>query len=153
MDIDVQPELQKLADRMTAMINGGSVEESTNPDGKQLVFYWEDMGSNTCIDLGLTTPGTLHVAADVSEYYPELGGMWMGAYSWEYELAETDSTSGVITVTAYNMWGEPEEGYILYSDYDGNTCKLSCDFLGLEDVEATVSTETISLYIENAGIM
>ena len=151
-DYDLQESMQYYADLMLAKIYG-DVQETASLDGKQIVFFWEDMGADTCLDLGLTTPGTLHVAADFTEYYPELGNQWIASYSWEYELTETDSTSGVISVVAYNMFGEPETGEILYTDFDGSSCTLSCDFLGLENVEATVATETIPLYIENAGIM
>ena len=151
MQQDVQPELQKYADKMTRMINGET--EVTSPDGKQLVFFWEDMGETVCIDLGATNPGMLYVAADYSAYYPELEGQWLASYAWEYALEATDNTSGVVTVTAYNMFGEAETGEILYTEYDGNTCVLNCDFLGIMDAAATVSAETIPLYIENTGIM
>ena len=150
-EYELQESMQYYADLMYAKIHG-DVQETVSPDGKQLVFFWEDMYMNSCLDLGVTTPGMLHVGADVTEYYPELG-MWMASYSWEYELTATDNTSGVITVTSYDMWGDPMTGEIFYTEYDGNSCKISCDFLMLEDVVATVSAETIPLYIENAGIM
>lgn len=150
-EYDITPSLQYYEDKITAMIYGE--QELPTPDGEQLVFFWEDMGETVCLDLGVTTPGMLYVAADYTAYYPELEGQWLASYAWEYTVTATDNTSGAITVTAYNMFGEAESADILYTEYDGSSCVINCDFLGVMDAVATVSAETIPLYIENTGIM
>ena len=157
MDIDVQPELQKLADRMTRMINGEP--EITTPDGKQLRFTWADMfDAPSVLDLGVTTPGYATVAYDMIALYGEEAGIpeemrWMQYAAWEYEVVATDATSGVIKIMSTNMFGEVSTTEGNYSEWDGTSCTVDFEMLMLEDVAMTVSGELIPVYIEQGGVM
>ena len=157
MDIDVQPELQKLADRMTRMINGES--EITTPDGKQLRFTWADMfDAPSVLDLGVTTPGYATVAYDMIALYGEEAGIpeemrWMQYAAWEYEVVATDATSGVIKIMSTNMFGEVSTTEGNYTEWDGTSCTVDFEMLMLEDVAMTVSGELIPVYIEQGGVM
>lgn len=157
MDIDVQPELQKLADRMTRMINGEP--EITTPDGKQLRFTWADMfDAPSVLDLGVTTPGYATVAYDMIALYGEEAGIpeemrWMQYAAWEYEVVATDATSGVIKIMSTNMFGEVSTTEGNYTEWDGTSCIVDFEMLMLEDVAMTVSGELIPVYIEQGGVM
>ena len=157
MDIDVQPELQKLADRMTRMINGEP--EITTPDGKQLRFTWADMfDAPSVLDLGVTTPGYATVAYDMIALYGEEAGIpeemrWMQYAAWEYEVVATDATSGVIKIMSTNMFGEVSTTEGNYTEWDGTSCTVDFEMLMLEDVAMTVSGELIPVYIEQGGVM
>lgn len=153
---NLQPELQKLADEMYALLHGEA--EVSTPDGKQLTFVWADMGdAPACLDFGVTTPGQFAICYDAAavygeEYLPEeMIGMYAQYMSWDYELTATDATSGVITIKSYDHFGDVQTAEGTYAEWDGTTCKVTFEMLYLEDVTMTVATETIPVYIEQAG--
>lgn len=155
-EVPFQDKMQYYHDKMYAMIFGEQV--ATTPDGKQLTFVWEDMmGAPACLDLGVTTPGQLAVCYDVAAVYGEEGlpeemiGQYMQYMSWEYEVTATDATSGVITIKSYDHFGDVQTAEGTYAEWDGTTCKVTFEMLYLEDVTMTVATETIPVYIEQAG--
>ena len=143
MDVDVQPELQKLADRMTEMINGGSTEEPAelSVDGKQWVFTWEAMGVDALLDFGVAAEDYFYLAYDASAYGMDGYVEYIGA---EYSVSATDETSGVITLTTYNMYGEPQTMNISYSGLTEDSCKFLNTDIMLSDLEGNPVSATLS---------
>ena len=145
MDIDVQPELQKLADRMTRMINGESEPVELSVDGKQWLFSWDAMGVPGMLDLGVSAEGYFYLAYDAIAYGMEGYVEYIGS---EYSVTPTDETSGVITLVTYNMYGEPITMDIAYSGLTETSCSfvntdvMLCDLEG-NPVVATVSDEVL----------
>ena len=145
MDIDVQPELQKLADRMTRMINGESEPVELSVDGKQWLFSWDAMGVPGMLDLGVSAEGYFYLAYDATAYGMEGYVEYIGS---EYSVTPTDETSGVITLVTYNMYGEPITMDIAYSGLTETSCSfvntdvMLCDLEG-NPVVATVSDEVL----------
>ena len=145
MDIDVQPELQKLADRMTDMINGGASEEpaALSVDGKQWAFSWDAMGVPGLLDFGVSAEEYFYLAYDAAAFGMEGYVEYIGS---EYTVTPADETSGVITLVTYNMFGEPITMDIAYSDLTETTCKfinadvMLCDLEG-NPVQATLVDE------------
>ena len=150
MDVDVQPELQKLADRMTAMINGETPEEPETPAalsvaGKQWLFSWDAMGVPAMLDLGVSAEDYCYIAYDATAMGMEGYVEYIGA---AYTVTPTDETSGVITLVTYNMYGEPQTMDIAYSELTETSCKfintdvMLCDLEG-NPVYATLSDEVL----------
>ena len=145
MDIDVQPELQKLADRMTRMINGESEPVELSVDGKQWLFSWDAMGVPGMLDLGVSAEGYFYLAYDATASGMEGYVEYIGS---EYSVTPTDETSGVITLVTYNMYGEPITMDIAYSGLTETSCSfvntdvMLCDLEG-NPVVATVSDEVL----------
>lgn len=145
MDIDVQPELQKLADRMTRMINGESEPVELSVDGKQWIFSWDAMGVTGMLDFGVSAEGYFYLAYDATAYGMEGYVEYIGS---EYSVTPADETSGVITLVTYNMYGEPITMDIAYSGLTETSCSfvntdvMLCDLEG-NPVVATVSDEVL----------
>ena len=145
MDIDVQPELQKLADRMTRMINGESEPVELSVDGKQWIFSWDAMGVTGMLDFGVSAENYFYLAYDATAYGMEGYVEYIGS---EYSVTPTDETSGVITLVTYNMYGEPITMDIAYSGLTETSCSfvntdvMLCDLEG-NPVVATVSDEVL----------
>lgn len=145
MDIDVQPELQKLADRMTRMINGESEPVELSVDGKQWLFSWDAMGVPGMLDLGVSAESYFYLAYDATAYGMEGYVEYIGS---EYSVTPADETSGVITLVTYNMYGEPITMDIAYSGLTETSCSfvntdvMLCDLEG-NPVVATVSDEVL----------
>ena len=153
MDMDVQPELQKLADRMTAMINGETPAELT-VEGKQWAFVWEAMGGLTCrVDVGVSEAGAFRLGYDMEAMYgPEAAGMWMAYIEGAYEIEATDATSGKIWLMGADyVTGELTRNmYIEYSDLTETTCTFNCETFEIANAVGTVCDEVV--YIQSQGI-
>ena len=159
-EYNMQPELQKLSDKLTEMIGGGATEEPaelSTPDGTQLSFVWEEMDDAPAVlDFGVTTEGMLAVGYDLAAVYgdnlpAEMQGVYMQYMAWEYEVEATDATSGVITIYSTDHFGDTVSTEGTYSDWDGESCVVNFEMLMLEDVTMTVAAEPIELYIEQMG--
>jgi hypothetical protein len=170
MDVDVQPELQKLADRMTAMINGETPEEPETPAeltvvGKQWAFDWTSyammMGMehmSACLDFGVSVENYFMAGIDYEAIYgPEAAGMWMAGVEGYFEAEATDATSGVIKI----MTADWETGDLVYSGTSieySNLTETTCTFNGtgqfaelLVDVQATVMDEVVAVQSQGIG--
>ena len=170
MDVDVQPELQKLADRMTAMINGETPEEPETPAeltvvGKQWAFDWTAyammMGMehmSACLDFGVSVENYFMAGIDYEAIYgPEAAGMWMAGVEGYFEAEATDATSGVIKI----MTADWETGDLVYSGTSieySNLTETTCTFNGtgqfaelLVDVQATVMDEIVAVQSQGIG--
>ena len=153
MDVDVQPELQKLADRMTAMINGETPAELT-VEGKQWAFAWDAFGGLVCrIDVGVSEEGAFRLGYDMEVMYgPEAAGMWMSYVEGAYEIEATDATSGKIWLMGADyVTGELTRNmYIEYSDLTETTCTFNCETFEIANAVGTVCDEVV--YIQSQGI-
>ena len=132
----------------------------TTPDGKQLKFVWADLGEAPAIvDLGVTTPGKLAICYDAAAVYgeenlpAEMIGMYMQYMAWDYKVEATDATSGVLTISALDFFGEVTETTGTYTEWNGTTCVVNFEMLMLENVTMTVAEQAIPVYIEQGGIM
>ena len=141
MDIDVQPELQKLADRMTRMINGESEPVELSVDGKQWIFSWDAMGVTGMLDFGVSSYDYFCLAYDATEYGMEGYVEYIGS---EYSVTPADETSGVITLVTYNMFGEPITTDIAYSGLTETSCSFVNTDLMLCDLEGNPVVATVS---------
>ena len=159
MDMDVQPELQKLADRMTAMINSETPEEPETPAeltvvGKQWAFAWEAFGGLTCrIDVGVSEAGAFRLGYDMEAMYgPDAAGMWMSYIEGAYEIEAADATSGKIWLMGADyVTGELTRNmYIEYSDLTETTCTFNCEAFEIANAVGTVCDEVV--YIQSQGI-
>ena len=169
MDVDVQPELQKLADRMTAMING------ENPDtpaeltvvGKQWAFDWTEyammMGMESmpsCLDFGVSIDGYFMAGINYEAIYgPEAAGMWMAGVEGYFEAEATDATSGEIKIYTTD-WMTGELVYSGTSIEYSNLTETTCTFNGtgqfeelLIDVQATAMDEVVTVQSQGIGGM
>ena len=147
MDVDVQPELQKLADRMTMMINGGATDEpSEEPavltiEGKQWIFTWDAMGVPGMLDFGVAAENHFYLAYDASAMGMDGYVEYIGS---EYTVTPTDETSGVITLVTYNMYDEPITMDLAYSDLTETSCKFFNANIQLCDLEGNPIVATLS---------
>jgi hypothetical protein len=169
MDVDVQPELQKLADRMTAMINGETPEEpeaELTVVGKQWAFDWTSyammMGMehmSACLDFGVTVENYFMAGIDYEAIYgPEAAGMWMAGVEGYFEAEATDATSGVIKI----MTADWETGDLVYSGTSieySNLTETTCTFNGtgqfeglLTNVEATLMETPVTVMSQGIGM-
>lgn len=158
-EVDLSEDLAALKANLDADLGLGE-EKATSPDGYQWKFTWEDMfGAPSVLDFGVTTEGILAVACDMETMFgpdgipAEMIGLYMQYMAWEYTVTPTDETSGVIEISSTNMFGEVETTSGTYTDFDGTTMKVTFEMLYLENVEMTLATETVPLYIEQGGIM
>ena len=158
-EVDLSEDLAALKANLDADLGLGE-EKATSPDGHQWMFVWDDMGgAPSVLDFGVTTEGILALAYDMETMFgpdgipAEMIGMYMQYMAWEYTVTPTDETSGVIEISSTNMYGEVETTSGTYTDFDGTTMKVTFEMLYLENVEMTLATETVPLYIEQGGIM
>ena len=154
MDIDVQPELQKLADRMTGMING-DVQEVTTPDGKQWAFNWTAMGMGdmtAILDFGVTMEGQCVVAYDPAVMGAPEGTPYQIFNMIGYEFEAVDATSGKLTLISTNMFGEEITQEFEYSNFTGTSCYFTFgedSFIG-QDADATLTEVAVDM---TGGVM
>jgi hypothetical protein len=157
MDIDVQPELQKLADRMTDMINGGASEEpaALSVEGKQWAFNWTELAGMmelenmpSCIDLGVSMENYFMAGVDYEAIYgEEAAGMWMAYFEGYYEIETTDETSGLIWLLKSD-WETGELSRAMAVEYYNlteTTCTFNAPDFMLNNVEATLMTENVTV--------
>ena len=156
MDVNVQPELQKLADRMTAMINGETPEEPSDfptPDGKQWAFTWMQMGGvPTVLDFGVTLDGQCVVAYDPAVMGAPEGTPYQIFNMLAYEFVPTDATSGKLVLTTTNMFGEELSQEFDYSNLTETSCHFEFDetsFVG-EPVDGTLTEVVVDM---SGGVM
>lgn len=129
----------------------------TTPDGKQLTFDFQGMPAMA--DLGVTTPGKLAICIDLAGVYgaenipAELVGYYQQYYVWDYEVVATDATSGVIRIMSMDHFGELAVTEGSYAEWNGTTCVVNFEMLGLVDAVMTVSEEVLPVYIESAPAM
>jgi hypothetical protein len=116
-------------------------------------------GAPAIVDLGVTTPGKLAVCVDLAALYGEDGipaemvGMYMQYMAWDYRVEATDATSGVVTISSLDHFGELVETQGTYSEWNGTTCVVNFEMLMLENVTMTVAEQTVPVYIEQGGVM
>ena len=148
MDIDVQPELQKLADRMTAMINGEELPEEPadlpTPDGKQWAFNWTAMGMGdmtAVLDFGVTLEGQCVVAYDPAVMGAPEGTPYQMFNMVAYEFVPVDETSGKLILIATDHFGDEVRQEFEYSNLTETSCYFAFDensFIG-QDADATLT--------------
>ena len=110
--------------------NDGNTPAALSIDGKQWTAAWDAMGGVDCvIDLGVTTPGTLYIAYDASDFgLPGYATYFTGTYT----ITETDATSGVITLTV-----DGQQAEIPYSNLNENSVAISFAIAGFDNTEFT----------------
>ena len=129
----------------------------TTPDGKQLKFEFD--GVPAIADLGVTTPGKLAICIDLvsafgAENIPEeLHGYYQQYYVWDYEIVATDATSGIIRIMSYDFFGDLAVTEGTYAEWNGTTCLVNFEMLGLMEAVMTVSEEVLPVYIDGGGVM
>ena len=139
------------------VIFAGESAEVTTPDGKQLTFDFGGMPAMA--DLGVTTPGKLAICIDLAGAYgaenipAELVGYYQQYYVWDYEVVATDATSGVIRIMSLDHFGELAVTEGTYAQWNGTTCVVNFEMLGLMETLMTVSEEVLPVYIDGGGIM
>lgn len=158
-EVPFQDKMQYYHDKMYALVHAdGNCSEGVI-DGKQLTFEWADMGNApACLDFGVTTPGYLSVSYDMFAVYgedaglpEEMRGYYMQYMAWPYTVTATDAHSGVITISSVDHFGDTVTAEGTYTKLYGDVCKVTFPTLMLEDVEMTISSETIPVYVEQAG--
>lgn len=151
MDVDVQPELQKLADRMTAMINGETPEEELpTPDGKQWSFNWTAMGMGdmmAVLDFGVSMEGQCVVAYDPAVMGAPEGTPYQIFNMIGYEFEPADATSGIVRLISTNMYGEELAQEFQYSDLTDYSCYFSFgeDSFVAQDVDGLLTEVEIDM--------
>lgn len=158
-EYDLKPELDKLHNALYEMIYGPQEEEISTPDGKQLTFNWEAMNAPSCVDFGVYAPGKLSIAYDMESVYgaenlpAEMLGKYQVYMQVDYELTATDATSGTVTISTQNMFGETETATGTYTDWNGTTCTFNLASLMISNAVMTASEEPISLYFDGGAAM
>ena len=153
-EIDLADDFAALKANLDADCGVAGGDEISSPDGKQWKFIWTDMGDvPSALDFGVTAEGKLAVGYDLSAAYgdelpAEMQGMYMQYMAWDYTVTPTDATSGVITVSSYDHFGDVVSTEGTYSNFDGTTMTVTFEMLYLQDVVMTLAEETIPFYIE-----
>lgn len=115
-------------------------------DGKQWLFTWNAMGGAECvIDLGVTEPGVAILAYDMGVLDPSYAGIVYPYIMGTYTVTKTDGTSGVVTLTVDGMTAE-----IPYSNATENSVHFATAALLEEDVDCTLATSKVDIYLEVA---
>ena len=115
-------------------------------DGKQWLFTWQTMGGASCvIDLGVTEPGVAILAYDMGVLDPSYAGIVYPYIMGTYTVTKTDGTSGVVTLTVDGMTAE-----IPYSNATENSVHFATAALLEEDVDCTLATTKVDIYMESA---
>lgn len=118
-------------------------------DGKQWEFKWEDMmNASAVFDFGVTTPGVLYFAYDVSVANPDVQGHYY-MYSGTYEI---DAENSKVICNLVSPFDESEvlSGEIPYENLTESSVTLSFQndfylFINQETAEATVPAEYIPI--------
>ena len=118
-------------------------------DGKQWLFTWNAMGGASCvIDLGVTEPGVAILAYDMGVLDPSYAGIVYPYIMGTYTVTKTDGTSGVVTLTVDGMTAE-----IPYSNATENSVHFATAALLEEDVDCTLATSKVDIYLEVASYL
>ena len=118
-------------------------------DGKQWLFTWNAMGGAECvIDLGVTEPGVAILAYDMGVLDPSYAGIVYPYIMGTYTVTKTDGTSGVVTLTVDGMTAE-----IPYSNATENSVHFATAALLEEDVDCTLATSKVDIYLEVASYL
>ena len=118
-------------------------------DGKQWLFTWQAMGGASCvIDLGVTEPGVAILAYDMGVLDPSYAGIVYPYIMGTYTVTKTDGTSGVVTLTVDGMTAE-----IPYSNATENSVHFATAALLEEDVDCTLATSKVDIYLEVASYL
>ncbi len=123
-------------------------------DGKQWEFKWEDMMNTSAVfDFGVTTPGVLYFAYDVSVLNPDVQGHYF-MYSGTYEI---DAENSKVICNLVNAFDESEvlSGEIPYANLTESSVTFSFQndfyyFIYQETAEATVPAEYIPILDYNS---
>ena len=125
---------------------GGEEPADYDIDGKQWCFTWNALGGAPCvIDFGVTQPGTAVLAYDMGAIDPSYAGIYFPYMFGEYTITKTDGTSGVVALTSEGMTIE-----IPYSNATENSVHFATAALLEEDVDCTLATSPITIYMESA---
>ena len=116
-------------------------------DGKQWAFTWMAMEASCVIDLGVTEPGLAIIAYDMAILDPDRAGIYYPYMFGTYTVTKTDGTSGVVTVTDADNGVTVE---IPYSNATENSVHFATAALLEEDVDCTLVTSKIDIYMESA---
>ncbi len=143
--------LARQFERMLNDLNG----VVSSPDGKQLVFIWEDEGGvSSCFDFGVTQPGYLVLGQDMEFFYAddpsfpeEMKGTYMAPYFWTYSLTPTNASEGTFTISQMSMMGDEVTSEGTYTGWDGSSCVVTLEALDIVEVKMTVSENLIPMYI------
>jgi hypothetical protein len=153
-EIDLAADFAALKANLDADCGVAGGEDVSSPDGKQWKFIWTELGDvPSALDFGVTAEGKLAVGYDLSAAYgdelpAEMQGMYMQYMAWDYTITPTDATSGIITVSSYDHFGDVVSTYGSYSNFDGTTMTVTLEMLYLQDAVMTLAEETIPFYIE-----
>lgn len=144
----LQEQFQYYADLMseyiagTKEIPGKPAVDFPTPDGKQWAFTWAAMGGvPTVLDFGVTLEGQCVVAYDPVVMGAPEGTPYQIYNMIAYEFVATDATSGKLTLTTTNMFGEELSQEFEYSNLTETSCHFEFDetsFVG-ESVDGTLT--------------
>ena len=162
VDLSTKPELSNLMDTQHLLFTGDAYtinkiyfgEPEPAPvdvdiDGKQWLFTWNAMGGASCvIDLGVTEPGVAILAYDMGVLDPSYAGIVYPYIMGTYTVTKTDGTSGVVTLTVDGMTAE-----IPYSNATENSVHFATAALLEEDVDCTLATTKVDIYLEVASYL
>lgn len=131
-----------------------SVPVEYSVDGKQWKFLWEDMNAQALFDFGVTEPGTLYFAYDVSAVNPDIQGYYF-MLAGEYSI---DAENSKINCTILDIFNEEVfEAVISYSDLTENTVTFHIEegsslyyYLYQETVNAVAAEEKIPVLDYNS---
>ena len=171
-EYELQEEMQRYADLMKEYI-AGTKEIPAKPEtpatpalsvaGKQWAFDWADYGMmmglehmSSCIDLGVTMPDYFMAGPDYEAIYgPDAAGVWMAMIEGYFEVEPIDETSGNIWLfQSDRITGEMtrSETPITYSNLTETTCTFNCPDYYINNVEATLMTETVTVQSQGIGM-
>ena len=120
------------------------------PDGSQWTFFWDDFGTDMCLDFGVMQEGKFAVAADaVSMGAPE-GTPFQLFNVIEYDVVPLDETCGSIVGISYDIAGEKISQYYPYFNLTDTSCDFS--FENLLGTFASCKKATTPIAIDGGGI-
>lgn len=123
---------------------------TTTPDGSQWTFFWDDFGTDMCLDFGVMQEGKFAVAADVvSQGAPE-GTPFQLFNVIEYDIVPLDETCGSIVGISYDIAGEKISQYYPYFNLTDTSCDFS--FENLLGTFASCKKATTPIAIDGGGI-
>ncbi len=130
------------------------------PDGNQWKFNYDELnGVSSIIDLGVTLACKFILAYDMEALYgsqipAELRGKYqLYIQAWDYEVIPQTKTSGIINLVGEDYYGGVVKTPMYYTGYDGNKLRFTCEMLGIYDVQMTLVTRKIPVYIDDASIV
>ena len=127
-------------------VPGGEEPADYDIDGKQWCFTWNALGGAPCVfDFGVTQPGTAVLAYDMGAIDPSYAGIYFPYMIGEYTITKTDGTSGVVALTSEGKTVE-----IPYSNATENSVHFATMALLEEDVDCTLATSPVVIYLESA---